>query len=163
MKNTFWTCRKLITLNFIFILNFAVFNHSFSTLLYMSMLQILLFLSSIKINENIFEELSKKVFSILKYFILIQILFINIFNVPKLQENYLYQDEIKDKDGNIKIFSIFTKIGINYAYNENISYVWKEWIGYLSAILSLMSLTYSLNIDKLFSFFLYLLILFFLI
>ena len=145
MKNTFWTCRKLITLNFIFILNFAVFNHSFSTLLYMSMLQILLFLSSIKINENIFEELSKKVFSILKYFILIQIVFINIFNVPKLQENYLYQDEIKDKDGNIKIFSIFTKIGINYAYNENISYVWKEWIGYLSAILSLMSLTYSLN------------------
>ena len=145
MKNNFWTSRKLIILNFIFILSFTAFNQSFLTLFYMNMLQILFFLSSININQDILDKLSKTVFVILKYCLLLQILFINILNVPKFQENILHKDDIIDKEGNKKVFSIFTKIGINYSYNEKISYVWKEWIGYLITILSLISLTYSLN------------------
>ena len=62
-----------------------------------------------------------------------------------LQENVLYDKEIKDKDGNSKVYSIFTQIGVNYAYNEQLKFIWKEWIGYLAAILTLISLTYSIN------------------
>ena len=145
MKNNFWTSRKFLLLNFIFILSFATFNHSYLTLFYTFFLQILLFLSSINIDTEILDKLSRLAFIILKHCIQIQIIFINIFNVPRLQENILHKDEIKDKEGNIKVFSIFTKIGINYAYNDNINYVWKEWIGYLAAIFSLLSLTFSLN------------------
>ena len=132
-------------MNYIFILSFAVFNQSFLTLFYISSLQILLFLSSINIDQYILDKLSKTVFIILKYIIFIQVIFINCLNVPRLQENILHKEDITDKDGTLKVFSIYTQIGINYAYNDKLSYIWKEWIGYLTAIFSLISLTYSLN------------------
>ena len=149
MKNTFWTSRKLIILNFICVLSFAAFNQSFLTLFYMLMLQILFLLSSIHINTDNLDYLSNLAFIILKYCILVQIGLINILNVPIFQDNVLNKEEIMDKEGNIKVFSIFTKIGINYAYNIKISYIWKEWIGYLAAVLSLISLSYSINNIKL--------------
>ena len=145
MKSEFWTNRNLIMLNYFFILSFAVFNVSISTLLYMLFVQILFFLSSMIIEKYFLERLTKVLFISLKYCILIQIIFINIFNVPRLQENVLHLKDITDKEGNLKVYSIFTQIGINYAYNERLSYIWKEWIGYLAAIFSLISLTFSIN------------------
>ena len=145
MKNSFWTNRYLIILNYIFILSFTVFNVSFLTLFYIFILQILFLLSSIKMNQEILERLTNIIFKILRIFILIQIGLINLFNVPTLQENILHNEDIKDGEGNIKVFSIYTKIGINYAYNDKLYYIWKEWIGYLMSILSLITLTFSLN------------------
>ena len=43
MKSKFWTERYLIILNYFFVLSFAVFNTSFSTLFYIFILQILFF------------------------------------------------------------------------------------------------------------------------
>ena len=145
MKNNFWTSGNLIILNYIFILSFAVFNVSFLTLFYMSILQILFLLNSIKINQIILDKLSRTIFKILRILILIQIGFINLFNIPRLQENILHKEDIKDKYGNLKVYSIYTQIGINYTYNDKISYVLKEWIGYLAGVLSLIILTFSLN------------------
>ena len=145
MKSEFWTNRNLIMLNYFFILSFAVFNDSISTLIYMLIIQILFFLSSMILEKLLLERLSKVLFNILKYCILVQIIFINIFNVPRLQENVLHLKDITDKDGNLKVYSIFTQIGINYAYNNRLSYIWKEWIGYLAAIFSLISLTFSIH------------------
>ena len=145
MKNDFWSSRNLIILNYIFILSFAVFNTSFLTLFYLLLLQILLCLSSIKLNRLIIDKIFYYIIIIFQICILLQVGLVNIFNIHKLQENVLYDDEIKDKDGNSKPFSIFTQIGINYSYNEKLSYVWKEWIGYLFAILSLITLSYSFN------------------
>ena len=145
MKSKFWTERYLIILNYFFVLSFAVFNTSFSTLFYIFILQILFFLSSLKIEEIIIKKLSKLMFIIFKYCILIHIIAINILNVPRLQENVLHDKDITDKDGNVKIYSIYTQLGINYAYNIKVKYIWKEWIGYLAAICSLISLLFSLN------------------
>ena len=145
MKSKFWTERYLIILNYFFLLSFAVFNTSFSTLFYIFILQILFFLSSLKIEEIIIKKLSKLMFIIFKYCILIHIIAINILNVPRLQENVLHDKDITDKDGNVKIYSIYTQLGINYAYNIKVKYIWKEWIGYLAAICSLISLLFSLN------------------
>ena len=148
MKNDFWTSRKLIVLNYVFIVSFAVFNTSFLTLFYIFLLQILFCLSSIKLNRLIIDKIFYVIIIIFQICILLQEALINIFNVPRLQNDILYNDNIKDKDGNLKVFSIFTQIGINYSYNEKLSYVWKEWIGYLFSVLSLMTLTYSFNNTK---------------
>ena len=145
MKNPFWNNRNLIFLNYFFILSFAVFNVSYSTLFYMCLIQMLFFLSSIKANDEVLGKILKFILFLFKICIFAQIILINVLNVKTLQENVLYDKEIKDKDGNLKIYSIFTQIGINYAYNEQLKFVWKEWIGYLAAILSLISLTYSIN------------------
>ena len=145
IKNTFWTSRNLIFLNYIFIASFAVFNTSFLTLLYMCLMIILFFQSSLNTQALTMNKLSKIIFILLIILILIQVAFINIFNVPRLQENILYGDAILDSDGNIKVYSTWTKIGINYSFNIKIKYVWKEWIGYLAAICSLVTLTYSVD------------------
>ena len=145
IKNKFWNSRNLILLNYIFLCSFATFNVSFSTVIYMFLIQLLFFLSSIRENPKALEQMLKIILIILKYCILVQIVLINIFNLPSLQENVLHADDIKDKDGYVKVYSIYTQIGINYAFNESLTYVWKEWIGYLAAICSLISLTYSIN------------------
>ena len=144
-KSTFWTTRKLIFLNYVFIASFAVFNTSFLTLFYLFLLQILFFLNSIKANAKILDKLFKIILDILLLFILIQVALINVFNVPWLQENVLHTDDITDKDGNLKVYSIYTKIGINYSYNDKLSNVWKEWAGYFFAILSLVSISLALD------------------
>ena len=144
-KNNFWTGRNLIILNYIFILSFSVFNTSFLTLFYIIVILIVFFLSSIRISDKILDKILQVVFLILLICIIIHVGLINIFNIPRLQENILHIDDMNDKDGNIKVFSILIYIGINYAYNDKLLYVWKEWAGYFFAILSLISLTYSLN------------------
>ena len=145
MKNNFWTNRYLIILNYIFILSFTVFNVSYLTLFYIFIMQILFLLSSIKMNHEILEKLTNIILKMIRIFMLVQIGFINILNVPRLQETILHKEDIIDDAGNIKIFSIYTKIGINYSYNDKLGYVWKEWIGYLMSILSLITLTFSIN------------------
>ena len=145
MKSEFWTSRGLIFLNYIFIASFSVFNTSFMTLFYVIVIQIIFFFNSIKYDPKALDKSLKIIFYVLMFCIIIQVGLINVFNVPRLQENLLHADETVDKDGNLKVYSIFTKIGINYSYNIKLNYIWKEWCGYLSAILSLITLTFSIN------------------
>ena len=145
MKSEFWTSRGLIFLNYIFIASFSVFNTSFMTLFYVIVIQIIFFFNSIKYDPKALDKSLKILFYVLMFCIIIQVGLINVFNVPRLQENLLHADETVDKDGNLKVYSIFTKIGINYSYNIKLNYIWKEWCGYLSAILSLITLTFSIN------------------
>ena len=150
MENTFWKTRNLILLNYIFILSFSVFNVSFLTLFYMCVLQIIFLLDSININRKIMRNLFKIMCFLFIFIILIHISAINVLNIPQFQEDILHQEEIKEKDSELfeKVYSIWTKIGINYAYHHKKLYILKEWIGYFAAILSLITLTFSLNIIK---------------
>jgi hypothetical protein len=150
MENTFWKTRNLILLNYIFVLSFSVFNVSFLTLFYMCVLQIIFLFDSININRKIMRNLFKFMCFLFIFIILIHISAINVLNIPKFQEDILHQEEIKEKDSELfeKVYSIWTKIGINYAYHHKKLYILKEWIGYFSAILSLITLTFSLNIIK---------------
>jgi hypothetical protein len=80
--------------------------------------------------------------------IIAQIAAINVLNIPRFQEDILHQNEIKDKDGNEKVYSIWTQIGINYAYHQKLIYILKEWIGYLAAVLSLTTLAFTIKTIK---------------
>ena len=81
MKNPFWNNRNLIFLNYFFILSFAVFNVSYSTLFYMCLIQMLFFLSSIKANDEVLGKILKFILFLFKICIFVQIILINVLNV----------------------------------------------------------------------------------
>ena len=149
MENSFWTNRNLIILNYIFILCFSVFNVSFLTLFYMCFIQFIFFLDSVTNNRKKIQSFLKFSCFLFLIMILIQVTAINILNIPRLQENILHKEEIpKGSEFFDKVYSLWTQIGINYAYHHLLKYVIKEWIGYLAAICSILSLTYSIKTIK---------------
>ena len=141
--NKFWEIRKLILLNYVFICSFAVFNVSYLTLFYMCLLQLVFFLDSLTDNRTKTLKFFKFVCFLFTGIIIIQIAAINVLNIPKFQEEILNKNVINEK-----IYSVWTQIGINYAYHKKLIYVLKEWIGYLAAVCSLMTLTFSINTIK---------------
>ena len=148
MENKFWTNRNLLMLNYIFILCFAVFNVSFLTLIYMCIIQLIFLVDSLTNNRQKIKNFFKFICLVFMAIILTQVTSINLLNIPKFQEDILHKHEIKEKDNDElfdKVYSIWTKIGINYAYHHDLIRVLREWIGYLSAIFSLLSLTFTLN------------------
>ena len=147
MDNSFWENRKLIILNYIFILSFAVFNISYSTLFYMCIMQLVFFIDSLTNNRKKIQGFFKFICFIFTGMILTQISAINVLNIYKFQEDILKEEVIKKNSTEIDYFA-WTKIGINYAYNSDLLYILKEWIGYLAAILSLVTLTFSINTIK---------------
>ena len=132
-----WKSRNLIILDYVFTLCFATFNVSYSTLFYMVLLQIVFLFDSVMCKK--FARIALKVIS---YFfallISIQLFIINLFNIPKFQEKFLYE---KDKE-----YSIWTKIGINYAFNSDLIYFFKEWTGYFFMICSLICLFFTIRV-----------------
>ena len=152
MENSFWTNRNLIMLNYFFILSFSVFNVSFLTLFYMCFIQFIFFLDSLTNKRNKIQGCLKFYCYMILLLIIAQITAINILNIPRFQEKVLHGEVIIEKDNDkekiIKDYSIWTKIGINYAYYEDLLLVLKEWLGYLAAICSLLSLTFSIKTIK---------------
>ena len=150
MENKFWKNRNLLMLNYIFILSFSVFNVSFLTLFYMCVLQIVFFLDSLANNRNKIQGFFIFICFVFLALILSQVTAINVLNIPRLQKEILHDEEIKEKDSELfeKVFSIWTKIGINFAYHHKLIYILKEWIGYFLAICSLLSLTFSIKTIK---------------
>ena len=150
MENNFWTNRNLLMLNYIFILSFSVFNVSFLTLFYMSVLQLIFFIDSVTNNRNKIKCLFNFICHLFFFLILGQVTAINILNIPKFQEDILHKEEILEEDSELfdKVYSIWTKIGINYAYHHKLRYILKEWIGYFAAICSLLSLSFTIKTLK---------------
>ena len=150
MDNSFWENRKLILLNYIFILSFAVFNISYLTLFYMCVMQLVFFIDSLTSNRKKIQCFFKFICFLFTGMILTQISAINVLNIYKFQEDILKEEVIKKKDSELfeKVYSIWTQIGINYAYHYDLLYILKEWIGYLAAICSLVTLTFSINTIK---------------
>ena len=75
-----------------------------------------------------------------------QILCINFFNIPKFQKELLFEKEIIDQDGNIKYYSKWTKLGINYTFHPSQYYMMEEWISYLFIVFSFVIFFYISNI-----------------
>ena len=150
MENNFWTNRNLIMLNYIFILCFSVYNVSFLTLFYMSVLQLIFFIDSVTNNRNKIKSFFNCICHLFFCLILAQVTAINVLNIPKLQEDILHEEEIKEEDSELfdKVYSIWTKIGINYAYHHKLLNVLKEWIGYFAAVCSLLSLSFTVKTIK---------------
>ena len=109
----------------------------------MCLLQLVFFLDSLTDNRTKTLKFFKFVCFLFTGIIIIQIAAINVLNIPKFQEEILNKNVINEK-----IYSVWTQIGINYAYHKKLIYVLKEWIGYLAAVCSLMTLTFSINTIK---------------
>ena len=134
-----WKTRNLIILDYVFILCFSVFNVSYLTLFYMALLQIIFLFDS-----TMCKNCARVVFKLISYLftllISIQLFVINLFNIPKFQENFLYEENKK--------YSIWTQIGINYAFNSDFIYFFKEWLGYFFMICSLVCLFFTIRIQN---------------
>ena len=147
MENDFWTTRNLIMLNYIFILFFATFNISFLTLYYMCAMQFIFFLDSLTNNRKKFQTFFKAICIILITLIIIQLIAINVLNIPTFQKDILYEDVIIEEDDE-RVFSLWTKIGINYAYHRELIYILKEWLGYFFGVCSLLTLNFAIKTIK---------------
>jgi hypothetical protein len=104
----------------------------------------------LKVNE----EKIKKIYKVFVYILLIcisvQLLLINVFNIPRLQEEFLYKYTVpavvpEDKKP-IKVYSLLTQIGINYSYvyfeNYSLAEFLKKFTGYFFGVLSMISLAF---------------------
>ena len=147
------TIRKLILISYIFMVCFSVFNISILTLFYIILIQLSFLLSSLKVNEETIKKLFKFIISILLVFISIQLFLINFFNIPYFQDRYLHQNEVfddeKKKEKVIKIYSIYTQIGISYSYryfeDETLKEYLKKYAGYIFGVLSMISMAFILG------------------
>ena len=145
MKNI--TIRKLILISYIFIIFFSVFNISYLTLFYIVLIQFCLLICCLKVNEEKVKKIFKFIVNVMLFLISIQIFCINIFNIPKLQDKYLYRNFVlNSEDKVIKIYSYFTKVGISYLYTyyetkTTVEYL-KKYAGYLFGVLSMIVLSF---------------------
>ena len=143
------TIRQLILISYISIILFGLFNISYLTLAYLILVQYCLLLSSLKVREKIVKSIFKFVIFVLLICISIQYLFINVFNIPFFQKEYLCKNEVNNNGKVIKYYSIFTQIGINYSYiyyeKEPIKEFLKKYSGYFFGVLSILSLAFILG------------------
>ena len=147
------TIRRLILISYIFVILFSLFNISYITLLYIVLIQFSLLLCSLKVNEEKIKKIFKFIVYILLFFISIQFLLINIFNIPNLQSIFFPGvEEMNGENGAGKnttetiIYSLSTKIGISYSYlyyeNEGTKEYLKKYAGYIFGILSMTVLAF---------------------
>ena len=140
------TLRKTILLVYISVVLYSLFNISFLSLLYIILIQLILLLNSIRITENQIKLFYHFIVYISMITLYMQIILTNFLNIPTLQNNILKQKEIKVKDGDeeyIKIFSIFTQLGIKYAYYDTGKNIFLTFISYFFGIMLLMTLYFT--------------------
>jgi hypothetical protein len=133
-------CIYLVYFN---VLGFAIFNRSLLTLFYITPMNLLLYFLSMNSNRRLLFFVFKflNVFQIIA--ISIQIILINIFNINSIRNSYIDNDDMPYP----KIVNIWTKIGINQAFDMHmeIETIVSEFCAYLFAVLSLLALSFSFN------------------
>ena len=139
------TLRKIILLAYIFFVLFSLFNISFLSLLYIFFMQFILLLNSIRISEKKVKSFYHfiVIFSLIS--LLFQIILTNILNIPTLKDIIYHPDQISVKKGS-KRYSIFTQIGIKYAYDDDGKKIALNFVSYLISVLLLMTL-YFIHIE----------------
>ena len=120
---------------YISILVNAIYNKSFITLIYLLSYQFLIIIRVLKIKPyKIIKNVS--LFYLICFYI--QLIFINILNIYSLQEKLLKKNIIKEGQDIIKVYSIWTMIGINYSYYySNLTFIY-EWISYFACVITII-------------------------
>ena len=135
--------RETIILLYIFIVLLSLFNISFLSLLYILFIQLILLFSSIRITGRRFKYFYRFFVYYLIFLLLSQLLLTNILNIPSLKNYILNQNKVKVKEGNIeiiKIYSIFTQIGIKYSYEDTNKNIWLNFVSYFLGVFLLLTL-----------------------
>ena len=130
--------KTIIYLGYISILINAIYNKSYLTIVYLISYQFILILFILKIQSYNF---LRGVSIIYLIFFTSQLLLINIFNIHSLQEKLLKVNVIKDGEKIIKVYSIYTQIGINYSFYHSILTFLYEWLSYVACVLTIVLLT----------------------
>ena len=129
---------KHLLINYFLILGLAIFNTSILSLIYLFLMNFLLFLvskhSDVKILSIVFKIINIFIYA----FIIIQIFFINFFNT------YLFRDSLSSKD---KEYSPFTQFGINFLPDKSkgLGKILPHMVSYIFAIISMISFAVSNN------------------
>ena len=139
------TLRKTILLAYSFVVLYSLFNISFLSLLYIILIQFILLLNSIRINEKTLKSFYQFVVYCLLISLFIQIIFTNILNIPSLQYILTEYQKIRNDKTVIK-YSIFTKIGIKYANEDNSKNIILNFVSYLIGVMLLLTL-YFIHIE----------------
>ena len=131
---------KYILIIYLFLVEFTVFYFSYLSLLYMLCIQIVFLLNSFKFHSRIMKKILKFVIYFLSIVICIQIILINILNIPVIQE--MTENFYSEVEGIAKFFT-WKQIGINYDSSENAQNV--KFGGYAFGVISLMLLKRTIN------------------
>ena len=122
---------KYIFIIYLFFATLTNYNLSYLSLFYMLSIQFLMLLNSLKFHERIIKNIMKIILHILCFVMLIQIILINYFNVPSIQQSSEdYYNELVLENDNKKYFSwkqigIFTNSSDNYFNYPNNTYYYK--------------------------------------
>ena len=146
------TLKKLITAAYLHIIVYSLFDISFLSLLYILLFQYLMLIASVQIDEKKINVILKYVVNFLIIILCIQIVLISVLNIPRLQENILYGNVVtSDSENDVKVYSIFTQIGIIYSYRDNWKSILKSFFGYFLLIVILnylIFINFELNYGK---------------
>ena len=137
--------KTIIYLGYISILVNAIYNKSFLTIAYLLSYQFILILLVLKIKTY---NLFKNATIVYLIFFTVHLFLINIFNIYSIQEKLLKENIIKDEDGDqiIKVYSIYTMIGINYSfYNSFLDFMY-EWLSYIACVFVIVLFTINQRI-----------------
>ena len=140
-----WKLRSMIILAYFSLLGLAIYNTSYLTLIYLFLIQCVLFFNSLNFDIKKVKIIFRYIVYIILFLLYFQIFCINILNIPNLQKDILYDKEIVDKNGDVKYYSKWTKLGINYSYNPSHDNIMEEWAGYFFAVISFVNLVYISN------------------
>ena len=139
------TLRKTIILAYCFVVVYSLFNISFLSLLFIILIQFALLLNSIRITEKQVKSLYYFIVSFTIFSLFIQIILTNVLNIPSLKDLILNQSTIPDPDDEKKIkkiYSIFTMVGIRYAYEDSGYKIFLNFISYLMGVFLLLTLIF---------------------
>ena len=153
--NLFNILAKCIYFTYFMIVGFAIFNRSISTLIYISIMNIMLYLLSIDFDKFCLLRIFK-IFSILLFLCtFFQSIVINVFNIYSVREHFLNEENNIDKNFTEypKIINFWTKLGINQSFHENMPIidVIEEYFGYFFSVGSTISFIFSflkLNLES---------------
>ena len=139
------TLRKTIILAYCFVVVYSLFNISFLSLLFIILIQFALLLNSIRITEKQVKSLYYFIVSFAIFALFIQIVLTNVLNITSLKDVILNQSTIPDPDDEKKIkkvYSIFTMVGIRYAYEDTGHKIFLNFISYLMGVFLLLTLIF---------------------
>ena len=133
---------KFILIIYLILTAFTNFNFSYMSLFYMICIQLVMLLNSFKFTDRIMKGVLKFIMHLLNIIIAVQIILINILNIPSIQERAEdYYKELKEKDGFSQYFT-WEKIGIIINSSDEVN----KFGGYFFAIITLMLFKYYINI-----------------
>ena len=139
--------KNYLFISFFIIIGFATFNKSVFTMFYVMLFYILFFIYLLAAEQMTY-LVYKTVLFLELFFIICQLLIINITNIYYFSENYFSSK--KEELINSFLANNWSKFGfyLSYYYEDDISTSFKDWLGYCFGCFALVGFVFILKIIK---------------